>query len=160
MSKESINDFDLNRVMKDQEWKIAKEQRMKKTLWALELLTQDKESGITEESSFRDVYRIVREKIKDFEKIKSSSLIIINGINKNEDDANLYDRAREELEVAQRQLDYFESAELQLRQYINNVNFDQNSYIGFIMEKIKKDIKRGEVDLNKDEEEKRSTARK
>lgn len=117
---------EFDELVKEEGGKITPEEQLRKSIWALEVLKQEKK--VNPETTFEELIRIIDERIIELKQTIVYAEDTANSGAGDETDTELHDVAQKEVETSKRLLDYMQAAWFSLKP----MSMDQyNSYRNF-----------------------------
>lgn len=143
----------LDELVKKEGQKIVPEEQLRRSIWALEALKQEKK--VNPDMTIDEIVQVVDERIKELSETLAFAEVAARSRTGDEtDDVELYEVAKKEVETAKRLLGYLQAAWFMLKP----MSMDSyNSYLTFkdIEERLKREQAAKEFIIDQDEKMRR-----
>ncbi len=143
---------EFDEIVKEEGQKIAPEEQLRRSIWALEALKQ--ENKVSPDMKIDELLKVLSERIEELTKTLAYAEDTASSRTGDETDAELHEVAKKEVEISKRLLGYLQAAWFMLKP----MSMDSyNSYMTFkdIEERFKREQAAKEFLVNQDEEMRR-----
>ena len=143
---------EFDELVQDEGRKIEPEERTRKTLWALDVLKQ--ENKINSETTLTELIQIIEKRRRELRQTNAYAKDTLQNPVTDETDAELHKVAEEESKTSERLLNYMEAAWSKLMPMKISEDYSETT-LNYIRDKLERDLKLREININHDEEKKR-----